>query len=159
VGTGAPGADGTLLKMSKSLNNAIFLSDDADTVQKKVMTMYTDPKRITGKEPGETSPQKNPLWAFHETFNPDQAWVDEHRARYAAGTIGDVAIKRKLVEILNALIEPIRSRRKQYESRPDDVIDVLKAGTKRANEVAEETLALAKRAMRQDYFSRRLTIE
>jgi tryptophanyl-tRNA synthetase len=145
--------------MSKSLNNAIFLSDDADTVQKKVMGMYTDPKRITGKEPGETDPAKNPLWAFHETFNPDVTWVDEHRARYAAGTIGDVPIKRKLVEVLNTIIEPIRARRKQYESRPDDVLDVLREGTKRANAVAEETLALAKRAMKQDYFGRELTIK
>jgi tryptophanyl-tRNA synthetase len=159
VGTGAPSAEtGQLLKMSKSLNNAIFLSDDADTVQKKVMGMYTDPKRVTGKEPGETNPEKNPLWAFHEVFNPDTAWVDEHRARYAAGTIGDVPIKRKLVEVLNTLIEPIRTRRKQYENRPDDVIDVLRDGTKRANVVAEEALALAKKAMRQDFFGRELTI-
>ena len=157
VGTGGPSPEtGQLLKMSKSLNNAIFLSDDADTVQKKVMGMYTDPKRITGKEPGETNPEKNPLWAFHETFNPDTAWVDEHRARYAAGTIGDVPIKRKLVEVLNALVDPIRTRRRQYEARPDDVLDVLREGTKRANVVAEETLAMAKRAMKQDYFPRKL---
>lgn len=160
VGTGAPSPEtGQLLKMSKSLNNAIFLSDDADVVQKKVMGMYTDPKRITGKEPGETSPEKNPLWAFHETFNPDAAWVEEHRARYAAGTIGDVPIKRKLVEVLNNLLEPIRARRKQYEARPDDVLDVLRAGTKRANGVAEETLAMAKRAMKQDYFPRTLSLD
>jgi tryptophanyl-tRNA synthetase len=159
VGTGAPSPEtGQLLKMSKSLNNAIFLSDDADTVQKKVMGMYTDPKRITGKEPGETDPNKNPLWAFHETFNPDAAWVGEHRARYAAGTIGDVPIKRKLVGVLNTLIEPIRTRRKQYEARPDDVLDVLRVGTGRANAVAEETLAMAKRAMKQDYFPRKLSI-
>ena len=160
VGTGGPSAEtGQLLKMSKSLNNSIFLSDDADTVQKKVMGMYTDPKRITGKEPGETNPEKNPLWAFHEVFNPDTAWVDEHRARYAAGTIGDVPIKRKLVEVLNTLIEPIRTRRKQYENRPDDVIDVLRDGTRRANVVAEETLAMAKKAMKQDFFGRELTIK
>jgi tryptophanyl-tRNA synthetase len=160
VGIGAPSSEtGQLLKMSKSLNNAIFLSDDADAVQKKVMGMYTDPKRITGKEPGETNPERNPLWAFHEVFNTDTAWVDEHRARYAAGTIGDVPIKRKLIEVLNALIEPIRTRRKQYENRPDDVIDVLREGTKRANVVAEETLAMAKKAMRQDFFGRELTIK
>ena len=159
VGTGAPSPEtGQLLKMSKSLNNAIFLSDDADAVQKKVMGMYTDPKRITGKEPGETDPAKNPLWAFHETFNPDAAWVDEHRARYAAGTIGDVPIKRKLVEVLNGLLEPIRARRKQYEARSDDVLDVLRAGTVKANAVAEETLAMAKRTMKQDYFPRTLSL-
>ncbi|HEV2293834.1 MAG TPA: tryptophan--tRNA ligase [Tepidisphaeraceae bacterium] len=160
VGTGAPsGETGQLLKMSKSLNNAIFLADDADTVQKKVMGMYTDPKRVTGKEPGETNPEKNPLWAFHETFNPDGAWVEEHRARYAAGTIGDVPVKRKLVEVLNTILEPIRARRKQYASRPDDVLDVLRQGTKRANAVAEQTLALAKAAIKQDYFGRDLRID
>lgn len=154
VGTGGPNADGTLVKMSKSLNNSIFLADDADVVQKKVMSMYTDPKRITGKEPGETDPTKNPLWAFQETFNPDTAWVEEHRARYAAGTVGDVPIKRKLVEVLNALIGPIRERRKHFEQRPDDVMDALKLGTQKANAVAEETLALAKQKMKQDFFPR-----
>ena len=159
VGTGAPSAEtGNLLKMSKSLNNAIYLSDDAAVVQKKVMGMYTDPKRITGKEPGETDPEKNPLWAFQQTFNADAAWVEEHRKLYSEGKIGDVVVKKKLIEVLNALIEPIRTKRKQYEARPDDVIDVLKQGTARANAVAEETLALAKKAMKQDYFGRTLTI-
>ena len=159
VGTGAPGPEGKLLKMSKSLNNAIFLSDDADTVQQKVMKgMYTDPKRIRVTDPGETDPEKNPLWAFHETFNPDKTWVDEHREMYAGGKVGDVAVKKKLVEVLNALIDPIRTRRRQYEQRPDDVLDVLRAGTRRANEVAEETLALAKQAMKQDYFGRKLLV-
>lgn len=160
VGTGAPSQQtGQLLKMSKSLNNAIFLSDDADAVKKKIMGMYTDPKRITGKEPGETDPEKNPLWAFHETFNTDTAWVDEHRALYSQGKIGDVVVKKKLIELLDALIDPIRTRRKQYEQRPDDVIDVLRVGTQRANVVAEETLALAKKAMKQDYFSRKLSVD
>lgn len=158
VGTGAPGADGSLLKMSKSLNNAIFLADDAETVQKKVMGMYTDPKRIRATDPGETDPEKNPLWAFHETFNPDTAWVDEQREAYKNGKVGDVAIKRKLVEVLNALIAPIRERRKHFEERPDDVIDALKKGTAAANAVAEETLALAKAAMKQDYFGRELRL-
>ena len=158
VGTGAPNAEGQLLKMSKSLNNAIFLSDDADAVKKKVMGMYTDPKRITGKEPGETDPQKNPLWAFHETFNPDAAWVAEHRALYAEGKVGDVPIKRKLVEVLDALLAPIRERRRHFEQRPDDVTDALLQGTRRANAMAEETLALAKQKMRQDFFPRGLTV-
>jgi len=159
VGTGAPSPEtGQLLKMSKSLNNAIFLSDDADTVQKKVMGMYTDPNRVRGTEPGETDPEKNPLWAFHETFNPEKAWVEENRAAYARGAVKDVPLKRKLIDVLNALIEPIRTKRKHYEQRPDEVLDVLKDGTRRANEAAEETLALAKRAMKQDYFPRRVTI-
>jgi len=158
VGLGAPGADGNLLKMSKSLNNAIFLSDDADTVQKKVMGMYTDPKRLKVTDPGETDPAKNPLWAFHETFNPDTAWVAEQQEAYRGGKVGDVVIKRKLVEVLNTLIAPIRERRKQFEADPGAVIEVLKKGTAAANVVAEETLALAKKAMKQDYFSRSLVV-
>ena len=106
----------------------------------------------------ETDPEKNPLWAFHETFNADTAWVEEHRDLYKNGKIGDVAIKLKLIDVINALIGPIRERRKQFEQRPDDVIDILRAGTVRANAVAEETLALAKKAMKQDYFGRKLTI-
>ena len=159
VGTGAPGPSGNLLKMSKSLNNAIFLSDDADTVQKKVMGMYTDPNRIRMTDPGEIDPEKNPLWAFHETFNADQSWVKEQQQAYAQGQVGDVAIKRRLVDVLNTFIEPIRNRRKQFESRPDDVLDAIRIGTKRANEVAEETLAMAKKAMKQDYFPRKLSID
>src|SRR5690349_5673740 len=158
VGTGAPSADaGQLLKMSKSLNNAIFLSDEADVVQKKIMGMYTDPKRLRATDPGETDPTKNPLWAFRETFNPDAAWVNEHRDLYRNGKVGDVAVKKRLVEVLNTLIEPIRTRRKHYEQRPDDVLDALRQGTRRANAVAEETLWLAKKAMKQDYFPRELT--
>jgi tryptophanyl-tRNA synthetase len=158
VGTGGPsGETGQLLKLSQSLNDAIFLADDADTVQKKVMGMYTDPKRLKATDPGTV--ENNPLWIFHEIFNPDENWVKENEDLYRQGKVGDVAMKRKLVEVLNTLIEPIRTRRKQFEARPDDVIDVLREGTKRANAVAEETLYLAKKAMKQDYFPRQLTIE
>jgi tryptophanyl-tRNA synthetase len=157
VGTGGPGPNGELVKMSKSLNNAIFLADDADTVSRKVMAMYTDPKRLRATDPGTV--EDNPLWIFHETFNADRAWVDEHEDAYRKGKVGDVVVKRKLVEVLNTLLEPIRARRRQYEARPDLVLDVLRAGTIRANAVAEETLALAKKALRQDYFPRRLAIE
>jgi tryptophanyl-tRNA synthetase len=158
VGLGAPGPSGELLKMSKSLNNAIFLSDDADVVQKKVMGMYTDPKRLRATDPGETDPNRNPLWAFHETFNSDKQWVAEQQDAYRQGKVGDVVIKRRLVEVLNALLDPIRQRRKQYEANPDGVLEVLRAGTKRANAVAEETLQLAKQAMKQDFFKRELSI-
>jgi len=157
VGTGGPNADGVLLKMSKSLNNAIFLSDDADTVQKKVMSMYTDPKRLRATDPGTV--ENNPLWIFHETFNTDTAWIAEQQDAYRNGKVGDVVIKRKLIEVLNTLIEPIRTRRKQFEARPDDVIDILRTGTRRANSVAEETLILAKKAMKQDYFGRSLKLD
>lgn len=156
VGTGAPGPDGTLLKMSKSLDNAIFLSDDADTVSRKVMGLYTDPKRVRATDPGTV--ENNPLWIFHEVFNPDQAWVAEHEELYRQGKVGDVPMKRKLAGVLNDLLEPIRERRRAIASRPDDVFDALREGTKRANVVAEETLALAKRALKQDFFPRQLTL-
>jgi tryptophanyl-tRNA synthetase len=159
VGTGGPSAEtGQLLKMSKSLNNAIFLSDDPDIVKKKVMGMYTDPNRKKATDPGETDPSKNPIWAYHETFNPDKQWVAETQAKYKAGQVGDVDCKRQLVEVLVALIEPIRQRRLQFEKDPGHVLNVLKEGTARANAVAEETLWLAKRAVRQDFFPRQLAL-
>lgn len=150
IGTGAPGQDGNLLKMSKSLNNAIYLSDDADAIKKKVMGMYTDPKRLKATDPG--SVENNPLWIFHETFNSDTQWVAEAEERYRQGQIGDVEAKKRLIEILVALIEPIRQRRLVYEQDPGQVLQVLRAGTEKANQVAQETLKLAKKAMCQDYF-------
>jgi tryptophanyl-tRNA synthetase len=158
VGTGAPNAEGQLLKMSKSLNNAIFLSDDPDAIKKKVMGMYTDPNRKKATDPGETDPAKNPLWAFHETFNPDKQWVAETQAKYKAGQIGDVDCKRKLVEVLVAIIDPIRTRRQTFEKDPAQVLEILRTGTAKANEIAEETLTLAKQAIKQDYFPRKLSL-
>jgi tryptophanyl-tRNA synthetase len=150
VGTGGPGSDGSLLKMSKSLNNSILLSDDPDTIKKKVMGMYTDPLRLKATDPGTI--ENNPLWIFHDTFNPDLAWVAEAKERYRLGTIGDVDCKRRLIDVLVDLIEPIRQKRLVFEKDPAQVIEVLRKGTEKANVVAEETLALAKRAMKQDYF-------
>lgn len=158
VGLGPPGPDGHLLKMSKSLGNAIFLSDDADAVRKKVMGMYTDPNRVRATDPGEADPWKNPLWALHDAFNPDAPWVAEHQQAYREGKIGDVIIKKRLVEVLNDLLAPIRERRRPFEHDPAAVVDALRAGTVRANVVAEETLGMAKRAMKQDFFARTLTI-
>ena len=155
VGTGAPSPEtGQLLKMSKSLNNAIFLSDDADTVKKKVMGMYTDPNRKRATDPGTV--ENNPLWIFHEVFNPDAAWVAEAEAKYKAGQIGDVECKRRLVDVLVALIEPIRTRRVELEKDPGHVLATLKAGTARANALAEETLWQVKQAIKQDFFPRTL---
>lgn len=157
VGTGAPSAEtGQLLKMSKSLNNAIFLSDEPDTIKKKVMSMYTDPNRKKATDPGTV--ENNPLWIFHETFNPDKNWVTETEAKYRAGQIGDVDCKKKLIEVLVALIDPIRQRRATYEKDPGQVLETLRQGTARANVVAEETLWLVKKAMKQDYFQRELKI-
>lgn len=150
VGIGPPGPDGGLLKMSKSLNNAIFLSDDPDTVKKKIMSMYTDPNRLKPTDKGTV--ENNPLWIFHETFNQDKAWVQEAEERYRQGAIGDVECKKRLIEVLVALIEPMRQRRLQYEKDIHHVKSLLQQGTLRANEVANQTLILAKEAMRQRYF-------
>lgn len=150
VGIGAPDESGSLLKMSKSLNNAIFLSDDPDTIKKKVMSMYTDPKRLKPTDKGTV--ENNPLWIFHETFNADKAWVQEAQQRYREGAIGDVECKRKLIDVLVALIDPIRLRRMEFEKDIHYVKQVLKDGTDRANAVANETLRLAKEAMHQRYF-------
>ncbi len=157
VGTGGPGENGQLLKMSKSLNNSIMLSDDADTIRKKVMGMYTDPKRLKATDPGTI--ENNPLWIFHDTFNHDKLWVEETKERYRAGTVGDVECKKKLVEVLIELIQPMQQRRTEYASDPGQVLAILEEGTARANAIAEKTLAAAKKAMHQDYFSRTLYFE
>ncbi len=96
-----------------------------------------------------------PTGALGIAFNPDAEWVREHQDLYARGQVGDVAVKKRLIEVLDAFLEPIRARRR---TAGRDVVEVLRAGTARANVVAEETLALAKRAMRQDLFPRRLTL-
>ncbi len=149
-GIGAPGPSGALLKMSKSLDNAILLSDDADTIQRKVMSMYTDPKRLKATDPGTV--ENNPLWIFHETFNPDTAWVAEAKARYRAGTIGDVECKKRLIDVLVNLIGPIAERRRVFAQDPAHVLDVLRKGTEKANVVAEKTLQMTKEKMQQDFF-------
>lgn len=150
VGLGGPDDNGNLLKMSKSLNNAIHLSDDADTIKKKVMSMYTDPKRLKPTDKGTT--ENNPLWIFHETFNPDKAWVEESMQKYRDGAIGDVECKRKLIDVLVALIEPMQQKRLELEKDLTHVQAVLRDGTEKANSVANETLQLAKEAMKQIYY-------
>ncbi len=150
VGIGAPTAEGQLLKMSKSLNNAIFLSDDPDAIKKKVMAMYTDPNRLKATDKGRV--ENNPLWIFHETFNPDQVWVAEAQERYREGAIGDVECKKRLIDVLVAIIDPIRIRRLQYEKELHYVQSVLREGTANANKIANQTLRLAKEAMKQRYF-------
>lgn len=150
VGIGTPGPDGNLLKMSKSLNNAIYLSDDPDAVKKKVMSMYTDPNRLKPTDKGRV--ENNPLWIFHETFNPDKAWVQDAEERYRAGAIGDVECKRKLIDVLVDMIEPMRQKRIKFEQDIHYVKKILQDGTQKANIVAHETLVQAKEAMHQRYW-------
>src|SRR3970282_2059653 len=102
------GTDGQA-KMSKSLNNAIFLADDPSSVEAKVMRMYTDPKRVSADIPGTV--EGNPVFAYHDAFNPDKAEVAELKERYRKGKVGDVEVKRKLIQALNQFLAPIRERR------------------------------------------------
>jgi tryptophanyl-tRNA synthetase len=150
IGTGAPDQNGNLLKMSKSLNNAILLSDDEDTIRKKVMSMYTDPNRLRPTDKGTI--ENNPLWMFHKIFNHDTAWRETAEERYRNGQIGDVECKKKLIEILTELTRPMRERRKIYEDDPAQVLQILKEGTGKANAVAEQTLKLVKEKIKQDFF-------
>ncbi len=138
------GTDGQA-KMSKSLGNAIFLSDDAKTVRKKVFSMYTDPNRISADVPGTV--EGNPVFIYHDAFNPNKAEVQDLKDRYRKGKVGDVEVKEKLATAINNFLDPIRERRSYYEAQKGLVERVLYEGTMRANQEAEETLSLMKKAM------------
>jgi tryptophanyl-tRNA synthetase len=138
------GIDGQA-KMSKSLDNAIFLSDDAHTVEAKVGRMYTDPKRVRADIPGTV--EGNPVFAYHDAFNPDRSEVEDLKERYQNGRVGDVEVKRRLARALNAFLDPIRERRGAYESRPGLVEQVLRDGTARARLEAGKTMELVRQAM------------
>ncbi|MCZ7543096.1 MAG: tryptophan--tRNA ligase [Anaerolineae bacterium] len=138
------GTDGQA-KMSKSLGNAIFLDDDPDAVKQKVFNMYTDPKRIRADVPGTV--EGNPVFIYHDAFNPNKEEVDDLKDRYRKGKVGDVEVKQKLTVAINNFLEPFRARRAYLEARPDDVIDILRNGLSRARPIAQETLTLAREAM------------
>lgn len=138
------GLDGNA-KMSKSLNNAIFLSDDEKTVHKRVMSMYTDPKRVSADVPGTV--EGNPVFQYHDAFNPDKAQVEDLKSRYRAGKVGDVEVKEKLAKALNAFLDPLRERRSKYEARSGLADEVVYDGTLRMREEARATLTAAKKAM------------
>jgi tryptophanyl-tRNA synthetase len=138
------GTDGNA-KMSKSLNNAIFLSDDEKTVTKRVMSMYTDPNRISADIPGTV--EGNPVFQYHDAFNPNKAEVENLKTRYRAGKVGDVEVKEKLAAALNAFLDPLRERRTYYESQSGLADEVVFDGTMKMREEARKTLAIAKKAM------------
>ena len=138
------GTDGQA-KMSKSLNNAIFLSDDARAVEKRVMGMYTDPNRISADVPGNV--EGNPVFAYHDEFNPNKAEVEDLKQRYREGRVGDVEVKEKLVVALNNFLDPMRERRAKYEEDRGYVDHLLVVGTERARLEAQETLREVKKAM------------
>jgi tryptophanyl-tRNA synthetase len=142
-----PGVDGKA-KMSKSLGNAIFLSDDAKSVERKVMSMYTDPTRIHATDPGHV--RGNPVFAYHDAFNPDKGEVNDLKRRYRAGRVGDVEVKRKLATALNGFLEPIRERRQRFAAEPGLVERVIGEGSQKARAEAAATLREMKKAMRFD---------
>lgn len=144
-----PGLDGNA-KMSKSLGNAIYLSDDEDTLKKKVMSMYTDPNHIHVEDPGQV--EGNVVFTYLNIFDQDTAKVQELKDHYRHGGLGDVKIKRYLMEVLNAELAPIRQRRAEFAKDLPAVMDMLKAGSDRANQVAAQTLDEVKDAMGLNYF-------
>ena len=144
VGGTLVGTDGQA-KMSKSLNNAIFLSDDASTVRKRVMSMYTDPNRVSADVPGTV--EGNPVFAYHDAFNPNKEEVEDLKTRYRAGNVGDVEVKEKLAIALNNFMDPMRERRAMYEADRGYVDHLLVEGTERARVEARQTVMAAKKAM------------
>ncbi|MCT6812460.1 MAG: tryptophan--tRNA ligase [Lactobacillus helsingborgensis] len=146
-----PGLDGNA-KMSKSLNNAIYLSDDAKTVEQKVMSMYTDPQHIHVEDPGKV--EGNTVFTYLDIFDPDKDRVAQLKEDYQKGGLGDVKIKRYLNTVLEKELAPIRERRAQYEQDTSVVYDMLIEGSKKANEVANQTLQEVRDAIGLNYFKR-----
>ncbi len=144
-----PGIDGQS-KMSKSLGNAILLSDDEKTVTQQVMKMFTDPNRVRADIPGRV--EGNPVFIFHDLFNPDVAEVDDLKERYRSGTVGDVEVKRKLARALNDFLEPIRERRAEFAERDGLVEEILHAGNEAMRAVAKDTMAQVREAMGLTYY-------
>ena len=142
-----PGLDNR--KMSKSYNNTIDLSDTPDDVVKKVRQMYTDPKRVRADIPGTV--EGNPVFIYHDAFNPDRAEVEDLKDRYRAGKVGDVEVKQKLAAAVNTLLDPIRARRQAALARPGYLRDVLMEGSRRARDAAEATMTRVRAAIRLQY--------
>lgn len=146
-----PGLDGNA-KMSKSLNNAIYLADDADTIQKKVMSMYTDPQHIRVEDPGHI--EGNTVFTYLDIFDPDKEKVQELKDHYQAGGLGDVKIKRYLNEVLQAELKPIRERRESYAADLAGVYQILEEGSQKANAIANQTLSEVREAIGLNYFKK-----
>ena len=144
-----PGIDGKA-KMSKSLGNAIYLSDSADDVAVKVKKMYTDPDHLKVENPVKI--EGNTVFMYLDVFGKDKEKIEEMKAHYQRGGLGDMVVKKYLIEVLNDFLEPIRQRRKQFEQDPAAVMDILRAGTQAARAVAAVTMADVRKAMKLNYF-------
>jgi tryptophanyl-tRNA synthetase len=135
--------------MSKSIGNCIYLGDPPETVRKRVMSMFTDPTRIHPTDPGHV--EGNPVFTYHDVFNPDKAEVEELKERYRAGTVGDVEVKQKLFEALNSFLEPMRTRRAEFAAHPSQVYEIIREGTRRGRDVAQQTMEEVRGAMKIAY--------
>lgn len=154
-----PGLDGKA-KMSKSLGNCIYLSDEPEVIKKKVMSMYTDPNHLRVEDPGDT--ENNPVFIYLDAFCkpeyfkeflPEYQNLDELKAHYQKGGLGDVKVKKFLNNVLQSELAPIRERRKMWEQKTDEVYEILKQGSLEAKEVASQTLANVRKAMKINYFN------
>ena len=142
-----PGLDNR--KMSKSYGNTIDLTDDDESVVKKVRQMYTDPKRVRADIPGTV--EGNPVFMYHDAFNTDAAEVEDLKRRYRAGKVGDVEVKTKLARAMNAVLAPLRERRREVMARPDRVREILIEGSRQARGIAEQTMERVRDAVKLRY--------
>jgi tryptophanyl-tRNA synthetase len=143
-----PGTDGSS-KMSKSIGNCIYLGDSPEVVRKRVMSMYTDPMRIHPTDPGHV--EGNPVFTYHDVFNPNKVEVEELKERYRAGTVGDVEVKQRLYDALIEFLTPIRERREEFKSRPKQVYEIIAEGTRQGRVLAQATMAEVRGAMKIAY--------
>lgn len=143
-----PGIDGSA-KMSKSLGNAIYLSDSADVVEKKVKKMFTDPGHVRVEDPGKI--EGNTVFEYLTIFDTNQEEVEELKAHYQRGGLGDSVVKKRLVEVLNTFLDPIRKRREAFAKDPGALYEILKVGSEKARETASQTLDEVRRALSLDY--------
>lgn len=143
------GTDGNA-KMTKSLGNVVYVGADKETLKEQVMGMFTDPNRIHADDPGKV--EGNPVFIYHDAFNPDKDEVSELKSRYEKGTVGDVEVKEKLFTALDKFMEPMREKRTYYEKHLDEVRDILKAGAKNTRDIAVQTLSQMKQVMKLPTF-------
>lgn len=142
------GLDGKA-KMSKSLNNGIFLSDSAEEVERKIKGMYTDPKRLRATDPGTV--EGNPVFIYHDAFNDNKEEVESLKARYREGKVGDVEVKERLAVAINDLLKPMRKRRLELENDSKRIEKILRDGVDRGREVVSEVMQKVRKAMKIDY--------
>ena len=145
-----PGINGMEAKMSKSLNNGIYLADSFEEMRAKVMKMYTDPEHIRVEDPGKI--EGNVVFAYLDVFAEDKERVAEMKAHYQKGGLGDVAVKKYLIEEIDKVLRPIREKRAELEKNPEIIYEILKKGSSKAEKIAAQTLKEVKQAMKIDYF-------